>query len=583
MVAAFRGPTVTTAQDGKSFTTDTQELASVKSVFMPRGLDPPCDDVRDAVISVPNSIKTFIASIADPLITYTIGRGRGEREVVNWFGRRTLSLSDVDLTDSDVKSASKPDELSRQTASASLLTIARNRIVLSMSHLVPSVFISIAMAIGESRGLHAVTAGKCVLNEEDAMALGLRREDCGGNGVRDHVSKRSKTVSVLVFEGENSAYRAYGFVRHLFKKLNGKLPRDALTKDAVRETLNGLIKYEPIKQERSIEEFFGLVQLSKRVAKIIEKVTAKNLSNLDKEVIGALPSNWKLFLFPEVPRVSTAIFVGKPMLEIFPFILHELFKECLEDPFCVNTNASTERTFRQQERPVGELIGLKCYTNLSKQIAHVLSPFVVGAKPWTSSVDNLRKGPVIVVVFRLLDSIKYMEEKCNKICRHVCKLLNSKELHCPPDSYYDAFTYTDLDTVFRVMLNMFKVDELMPDACPTWFSSTQWPLYLSDNNAIVRRIDPILGLLSNTHQLKPFRSDTESAKYPTHSSRVRILSPLTMSIPAELILGKQASLTFIELFVDCNFSKYIPKILGILRRDSFDVVGLNFPSVSIHS
>lgn len=591
LVAAFRGPNVTTAQEGKSFIDDTHELASVKSVFMPCGNDSPCED-KDVVICLPKSIKTFNTCISDPLITYTIGRRRGEREVVNWFGRRTLSLSDVDFTGNDISQVStkphfsslpeKLDVLSRLTASSSLLTIVNNRVLLSMSDLVPSVIISVAMGMAESRGLHAVSAGKVLVNEEDAMHLGLKIENEMNDAIRNETKPLSlhRNVAFVVFEGENAIYRAQGLVRHLFKNINGKLPLDALTKDAVKERLNGLMKYAVIKQDRNIDEFFGFVQLDKKVLQIIEKATANNLSRLDNEIINVLPSNWKLFVLPEMPRICTAVFVGKPMVEIFPYILNEIFKECIEDPFCINTNATTERKFRQQERPVGELIGLKYYANLTKHVAHILCPYVVGAKGWSKNVEQIQQGPVIVLVVRLLDSMKKMDEKCHNICRHVCKLLNSNELNSPSDSNYDAYTYTDLDTIFRVMVNMFKVDELMPDTCPTWFKNTQWPVYLSTNNAIMKRLDPILNLLSNTHKTNSFRHEIEPSKQSIKPSQVRILSPLSMNIPADLILGKQVSLSFIEFGVDCNFSKYIPKILGILRRDSFDVVGLNFPSVS---
>ena len=592
LVAAFRGPNVTTAQNGKSFTADTQELSTVKSIYMSCGSESPCDTVKEVTISGPNPIKTFNVSIADPLITYTIGRGRGEREVVNWFGRRTLSVADAELDVDNVKRntskaqfSSLPDKLdvlSRPSASASLLTISTNRVVLSMSNLVPTVFVSLALTMAESRGLYPVSAGKVSLNGEEASLMGLKVDGDEDSNLQNDCRnvKLSQSVSLIVFEGENSIYRAYGFVRSLFEKMNGKLPRDALTKDAVKQILNGLIKYEQVKQDRSIQEFFGLVQLNKKVIKVLEKMTAQNLSHLDNEVLNTMPSNWKLFVLPETPRICTAIFVGKPMVEIFPFILHEIFEECLEDPFCINAKATTERKYRQQERPVGEIIGLKCYAKLLKHMAHVCCPFVVGAKSWASSVENLQKGPVIVLVIRLLDTIKNMDEKCHKINRHVCKLLHSNELSCPPDCYYDAYTYTGLDTVFRVLLNMFKVDELMPDACPTWFKSTQWPVYLSNNSVIVKHIDPVLNLLANTHQVKRFRFGSEpESKSSTNPSNVKIISPLALNIPAELILGKQTSLTFAEFGIDCNFSKYIPKVLGILRRDSFDVVGLNFPSV----
>ena len=590
-MTAFRGPNVTTVNDGKSFTADAQELKSVKSTYMLWGFESLCEDLKEVTVSASAFLAPFNVTIAEPLITYTIGRGHGEREVVNWFGRRILTLADADpvvdqakeITSNSTSLPEKLDVLSRHVACAGLLTITTNRIVLSMSHFVPTVFISLAMTSGELHGLHAMSAGKILLKEEDMLLMGLKT-DSGEDisvGNKSKIGKVNQSVSVVVFEGENPMYRAYGFVRSLFDTMNGKLPRDAMTKDVVVQTLRESTGYELVRQDRSIEEFFGIVQLHKKVIKVLERMTAQNLSHLDNEVMNALPPNWKLFMLPETPRICAAIFVGKPMLEIFPYILQVLLSECLEDPFCTNAKASTERKYRQQERPVAEIIGLKCYANLSKHIAHVCCPYVVGAKHWATSVENLRNGPVVVVVLRLLDTITSMDEKCRTICRQVCTLLRSNRLNCSPDSVYDAFSYTHLDTVFRVLLGMFNVDELMPDACPTWFKSTQWPVYLSSRSSVVKRINPILGFLTNTHQLHTFRSGIDAIK--ANPTEVRILSPLEMNLPAELILGKQVSLSFMEITVDYNFSKYVPRLLGILRRDMFDVVGLNFPSVCLRS
>jgi len=586
LVTAFRGPNVTTANAGTLFTNEARQLGGVKSIYMPHSFDSCCDEVKEVTVTGPSSVVPFTAMVSEPLISYTIGRGRGELEVVNWFGRRTLTLADTDVISDDVqkattKSSSLPDKLdvlSRHSACASLLVSSTNRIVLSLSHLVPTVFISIAISEGESRGLHALSAGKILLGEEELLLLGLKVDDVGENGVggKPRNGKCSQSISVILFEGENPMYRAYGLLRSLFDKMNCKLPRDALTKDAMVQRLNENCPYEQMKQDRSIEEFFGIIQISRKVINILEKMTAQNLSHLDIEVMNALPPNWKLYMLPETPRICTAIFVGEPMVEIFPYILKLVLGECLEDPFCINTKASTERKYLQQERSVAEIIGFKCFRNLSKHIAHVCCPYVVGAKHWASSVENLRNGPVIVLVLRLLDTIAIMEEKCRRICRDIQKHLRSNELNCSADSFYDAFTYTHLDTVFRILLNMFKVDELMPDACPTWFKSTQWPVYLSCKSAIVKRIDPILGLFTNTHQLQPFRACAEAPD--VNSSDVKILSPLEMNIPAELILGKQVSFSCMEITIDNNFSKHIPKILGRLRRDLFEVVGLSFPS-----
>ena len=585
-VTAIRGPNVTTVDGGTSFTADTQELKSVKSNYMPCNLESHCDDLRDVTVSSSNSAKPFSVRIAEPLITYIIGRGHGEREVVNWFGRRTLCVADAELISDDAKeitskSSSLPeklDVLSRHAACASLLTISPNRIVLTMSHFVPTIFISIAIADGESRGLHALSAGKILLKEEDMLLMGLKMESEEERiGSKSKIGKLNQSVSVIIFEGENPLYRAYGFVRYLFTKMNGLLPRDALTKDVVRQTLKESSGYEIVKQDHSIEEFFAVVLLDKKVIKVLERMTSHNLSHQDNEVMNALPSNWKLFLLPEAPPICVSVFVGEPMVKIFPYILQTVLGECLDDPFCINAKASTERKYLHQERPVAEIIGLKYYASLSKDIAHVCCPYVVGAKHWASSVESLRNGPVIVLVVRLLDTITNMEEKCRKICRHVSKLLRSKELNCNIDCNYDAFSYTHLDTVLRVLLSMFKFDELMPDACPTWFKSTQWPVYLSRESAIVKRINPVLGLFANTCQLQPFRFGMEASN--PSLSEIKILSPLDMSVTAELILGKQVSFSCMVITVDYNFSKFIPKILGMLRRDLFDVVGLNFPSV----
>eukprot|EP00795_Rhopilema_esculentum_P016322 gene16322-7711_t len=583
LAAALRGPNVTTVNSGKSFTSNTEELATIKSVFMPSVDSSLTDGPREVNVSLPHGMKSFETSVEDPLITYTIGRGRGEREVVNWFGRRIRQAADVDtkpgqpLQGTKSRHSSLPEKLdllSRAAASASLLSVVSERVVLTISPLVPTVFISIAMTLGESRGLRALAAGKVLLNEDDFSAMGLKLDNS-----ESKVSRLNFSVMIILFEGESALHRVYGFKQHLFDTLNEKLPRDALTKDALTQRLNGFIRYERIKEERSIDEFFAVKQVNKRTVKILDAMTTPNLSQFGCEVIGRLPAKWNFYLSPEMPRICTVVFVGKPMVETFPQALGELLEDCVDDPLCINKRATTDKMYRQQERPIGEVIGLKYFKGLTRHLAHICSPHVIGAKNWNEVIANLEIGPVVVVVLRLLDTIKYLEEKRDKIYRNTSKLLNSNKLKCPPDSYHNTFIHTGLDTVFRVLLDMFNGEELMPDACHTWYQSTQWPVYLPIHHKFVHEIDSLLGILTNANQQDAFRDSKESTKsMQQNSCEMKIISPTSLSIPAELILGKQCELSFIRFDTDCNYVKYVAKTLGILKRDTFDIVGLNFPA-----
>ena len=534
---------------------------------------------------------TCASNISDPLITYTIGRGRGEREVVNWFGRRTYDTSDVEAFlnketpggSSKVNQGSVPerlDILSRATANASLLSVTTDSVVLSMSPLVPSVFIVIAMTAAESRGLYPVSVGKVLLNEDDMASMGLKTDVGGVDGKKEKSATSSYCVSIILFEGENAAYRAHGCLKHLFKELNAKMPRDAMTEDALMPRLNGLIRYERIERERGIDEFFALTSVNKKVVKILERMTAPHLSHNDVEVVPALPPHYTFNSHAESARVSAAVFIGRPMLEVFPDVLSELFQECAEDPLGINgKKANAEKMYTHQERPKGEMIGIKCYSTLPKQFSHVCCPHVVGAKSWQQTMEQMQKGPVLVLIFRLKETAGKIVEKCEKVCKHVGKLLNAKELKCPLDSYYDAYAYTNIDTVFRVLLDMFDPDELMPDSCCTWFKNMQWPIYLKSDSEIVQNIDPLVGLLSTSSQQKSFRARKDSQK----ATAVRILSPLSLNVPAGLILNKQQSFSFIHFEINWNYMKYVAKVLAMLGRDGFSVIGLSFPGVSIFS
>ena len=533
---------------------------------------------------------TCASNISDPLITYTIGRGRGEREVVNWFGRRTYDTSDVEAflnkeipgSSSKVNQGSVPerlDILSRAPANASLLSVTTDSVVLSMSPLVPSVFILIAMTAAESRGLYPVSVGKVLLNEDDMASMGLKTDVGGVDGKKEKSATSSYCVSIILFEGENAAYRAHGCLKHLFNELKTKMPRDSMTEDALMQRLNGLIRYEKIKRERGIDEFFAVTSVNKKIVKILERMTAPHLSHNDVEVVAALPPHCTFNLHAESAPVSAAIFIGRPMLEVFPDVLSKLFQECADDPLGINGKAKAEKMYTHQERPKGEVIGIKCYSTLPKQFSHVCSPHVIGAKPWPQTMEQIQKGPVLVLIFRLLETAGKIIEKCEKVRKHVGKLLNAKELQCPPDSFYDVYAYTDMDTVFRVLLDMFDPDELMPDSCCTWFKNMQWPIYLKSDSEIVQDIDPLVGLLSTSNQQISFRARKDSQK----ASAVRILSPRSLNVPAGLILNRQQSFSFIQFEIDWNYMKYVAKVLGMLGRDGFSIIGLSFPGVSISS
>ncbi len=532
----------------------------------------------------PSGVNTFLVTIENPLLTYIIGRRRGESEVVRWFGRRVNSVSDIDISlpeenkhmTSKSKAHDKNEVLSKGAPTSSLLTLCSDKIMLAISSLVPSVYIQAAIKMAETRGLHAVSIGKTLLCEDDLVTVGLKicSDDPDLPADRNKKKQSKYSVSLIVFQGENCAFRSMGLLSSLYKHLDRKLPRDAMTKETLQQKWNGLIKFDRVRQQRSIDDFFAVCPISKKITQILDHMTLPRFSHIDNEILNALPPS--RVDTADMPRIQVVILIGQPMVEIISHVLNLMFSECVEDPLCKDASSVRNSPFLCQERPTAEIIGIKQFSSIPKHMAHVCNQHAIGSRPWLSCIRNLENGPLVVLVIRNVQMSVEISQHCETIKKHVAKKLQANELKCSSDSYYDAYAFRDMDTVLRIMLSMFHIDELLPDACSTWYKHTQWPVYLP-RNRLPNGLDSILSLFSNANEQRTFNE----TKRPNAADRFQVLSPLSLSVPASLILKSQKSLSFIKIQVDWNYPKYIAKILGNLSRDQFKIVGLNFPGVSM--
>eukprot|EP00794_Sanderia_malayensis_P011088 gene11088-12256_t len=527
--------------------------------------------------------KTFQTIITDPLLTYNIGKGRGESEVVRLFGCHIEKLSDIieiennnliTLSKAEMSERGGHDVLHKTTPTSSLLSVCNGKVLLSLSSLVPSVFLLAAIRLAESRGIYPVCIGKCLVNEDDMITIGLRMVTQDDNVIEEKNKKqldmgRKNSVLLIVFEGENALYRSIGLVNALYKELNAKLP-----KETFQGASTGLSNFEKMQTRRHINDFFSICPINKKIIKVLDHMTAPHFSPKDSDIMSRIPPSLNRAYIHESPDINVVVFVGEPMLEMTSFILRTLFSTCMDDPLCVQDETCGDEAFLFQERPAAEIVAIKHFSSLPKHMAHVCSRFHVGSRDWSNTVDNLESGPVLLLVIKWTRMPATLDVYCEKIRRCIGMKLKSRELASSVDSFYDAYTFSDLDIVLPIILTMFDANELTQDACRSWYKHTQWPLYIDRNSKLIRSLHSYLGnFLDNSIQQSGFKDNKQQ-----QCNSIRILSPLTFNLPIDIILAmQQRSLSFIKFEVDNNFSKYIPKTLNVLRRDSFKIVGLNFP------
>ena len=586
---ALQCPNATTVQAGRNLDTAVDGLSNVPIHFMPRDL------------------SALAISETEPLITYNIGRRRIERELVMWFGKRITKSADVEVlvekrqheySKKSKQTSNAPDKLdllSGQSLDITMLSSCQNRVILTMTSLVPSSMVSVVLEQARSRGLSVLMLGKHLMSYEEVYMMGLRPRILNGficperwkNHSSDKETNTSEPVSVFLFllEGVNAIYRAFGLLTSLISFLNKKLPLTSLTYDSLEERSNDVIGLTSVRRDRQISEFFSLCHVNSITVSILSQLSNINTQLICDQIMSKIPSDLGLFEGPRKKNYLALFLVGQTLIDVFPQILIELLQEFAESPIPDRTYPSPESGFVFQERPSCELIGVKHIPCITPSYSYEISPYVIGTTNWFRSTQNMKNHPAIVVILRCNEFDNRIHCDIPRFKKLVAKRIQARK-NFESDSdfseplYNEIFCYRERNLVLRFMLNFFTYKELLPDSCPSWYRQTQWPVYLPENHWILRDVNPHLELFTKPSTTSGFRAVTRKAESKALTNGVTVLPPTSLSVPAEILLKRESSLSFIQIDVDWNFPRQVVKALLRLWRDMFSIVGLSFPGVS---